>query len=90
MFEKIFPTKTRKISSDDAPWISHEIKTLLRKKKRIYRKHRKSEVWSKIKSSKAAFYKDQIADLKTNKPHQWYSILKRLSAYDQHKTEPLQ
>jgi hypothetical protein len=54
-------------------------------------------VWSKInqvckeqiKSAKAVFYKEQIADLKTKKPHQWYSSLKRLSSYDQHKTEPL-
>ena len=96
-FDEIFPQKTRQISSDDAPWISHKIKVMLRKKKRIYRRQRKSEVWSnmnklckdQIKSAKASFYNEQIADLKTKKPHQWYSSLKRLSSFDQHKTEPL-
>ena len=98
MYEDIFPLKTRKVSSDDAPWISHKLKTMLRKRKRIYRRQRKSDKWThmnklckeEIKSAKATFYKDQVADLKSKKPHQWYSSLKKLCSYDQHKTEPLQ
>ena len=35
------------------------------------------------------FYKKQKADLKVKKPSQWYSSLKRLSSYDQSKSEPL-
>ena len=36
-----------------------------------------------MKLSKASFYKNMIADLKTKKPSQWYSSLKRLSGFDQ-------
>ena len=96
-FEKIFPIKVRKISSDDAPWISQKIKKLIRQRQRIYHKNRKSEKWKKlhkvckkeIKSAKANFYKNQVADLLTKSPKQWYSSFKRLTSYDQHKTEPL-
>ena len=42
-----------------------------------------------IKSAKSTFYKNQVADLLTKSPRQWYSSFKRLTSYDQHKTEPL-
>ena len=47
-YENIFPEKTRKISSDDAPWISQKLKKLDRKRKRIYNKERRSEKWFKL------------------------------------------
>ena len=40
------PEKQRQISSDDQPWITHRLKMLDRKRKRIYSKERKSERWS--------------------------------------------
>ena len=63
--DKIFPEKTRKIQSDDQPWISFRLKKLDRKRKRIYRKERRSSNWQKldkifkkeVKMAKANFYK---------------------------------
>ena len=69
---EIFPEKKRKIQSDDAPWISHKLKKLDRKRKRLYRKERRSEKWrnleklfkKELKSAKATFYKQTVAELK--------------------------
>ena len=44
---------------------------------------------NELTSAKSSFYKKQISDLKTKKPGQWYSSLKRLSSYDQNKSVPL-
>ena len=96
-FNEIFPLKTRKISSDDAPLISHKIKKLVRQRQRIYEKERKFERWTRLKKicdkeirlAKSNFYKNQVADLLTKSPKQWYSSFKRLTSYDQYKTEPL-
>ena len=90
-FELIFPEKTRKINSDDAPWMTEKLKKLDRRRKRIYHKERRSEKWRKldknfkqeVKSSKENFYSNMIADLRNKKPSQWYSSLKRISGYDQ-------
>ena len=93
--EEIFPEKIRKINSDDQPWISHKLKILDRKRKRIFRKQRRSEKWKAIdklfkkemKSAKSKFYPNSVAELKLAKPGQWYSCLKRITSHDQHKTE---
>ena len=69
---EIFPEKKRKIQSDDAPCISHKLKKLDRKRKRLYRKERRSEKWrnleklfkKELKSAKATFYKQTVAELK--------------------------
>ena len=86
-----FPEKLRKICSYDQPWISHKLKVLDRKRKRVYHLERRSEKWknlnkqfkTEVKAAKAKFYKDKIADLKEKNPGQWYSWLKRISSHDQ-------
>ena len=91
ILDQIFPEKIRKISSDDQPWISHRLKVLDRKRKRIFHKERRSEKWRKMnklfkdemKTEKAQFYKKTVADLKTKNPGQWYSCLKRITSNDQ-------
>ena len=88
--DDFFPEKTRKISNDDQPWVSHKIKTLDRQRKRIYHKERRSEKWKQlnklfkkeVKNAKSHFYKKFISELKTKKPGQWYSCLKRLTSFD--------
>ena len=88
---KCFPEKTRSFSNDDQPWITHRLKVLDRKRKRIYRRERRSEKWKnmnkqfkiEVKHEKAKFYKTKIQDLKQKKPGQWYSWLKRVSTNDQ-------
>ena len=67
-----FPEKSLKVSNDDQPWITHKLKALDRKRKRIYQKSRRSTKWKEInkqlkkevKSAKANFYKKMAADLK--------------------------
>ena len=91
--EEIFPEKSRKINSDDQPWVTFKLKKLDRKRKRIFRKERRSENWKileksfkkEMKSAKSNFYKKTVADLKLKKPGQWYSSLKRITSYDQQK-----
>ena len=69
---EIFPEKKRKIMSDVDPWISHKLNKLDRKRKRLYRKERRSEKWrnleklfkKELKSAKATFYKQTVAELK--------------------------
>ena len=88
---QIFPEKIRKISSDDSPWITHKLKILDRKRKRIFNKERKSDKWmdldklfkKEVKIAKAQFYENTIADLKQKNPGQWYSCLKRITSNDQ-------
>ena len=45
ILDEFFPEKTRKIASDDQPWISHRLKVLDRQCKRVLHKERKSEKW---------------------------------------------
>ena len=91
----IFPEKIMKVSSDDQPWVTHRLKVLDRRRKRIFHKERRSERWKilnklfkkEIKRAKSEFYKKTVADLKTKKPGQWYSCLKRITSYDKQSEE---
>ena len=89
--DNFFPEKIRKFSSDDQPWVSHKIKMLDRRRKRVFHLERKSERWkrldkvfkSEVKKAKRNFYAKSITDLKQKNPGQWYSALKRMTAGDQ-------
>ena len=89
--DDIFPEKERKISSDDQPWVSHKLKIMDRKRKRIFHQERKSEKWKQLnkmfkkemKSAKSKFYQNTIADLRKKNPGQWYSCLKKITSVDQ-------
>ena len=41
-------------------------------------------------ASKHQFYDKMVRDLKASKPHQWYSKLKRMTAYDHQKQEHIE
>ena len=90
---EFFPMKTRKIQSDDQPWMSQKLKKMDRRRKRLYRKGRKSEKWyefnklfkKELKNAKSNFYKEAVADLKLKKPGQWYQCLKKITSFDQQK-----
>ena len=79
--DEIFAEKERSVNSDDQPWITHKLKLLDRKRKRIYHKERRSEKWSKlnkafkkeVKAAKASFYAERVADLKNKKA--WAVVL---------------
>ena len=85
----------RKINSDDQPWMSLKLKKIDRKRKRIYRKERRSDNWKnlekafkkEIKSAKSQFYSKTVLELKLKKPGEWYKCLKKISSYDQQRSE---
>ena len=92
-----FPTKTSKHTTDDSPWCNDNVKRLKILKCREYRKHRRSQKWtdldliykSALSEAKLKYYKNMVKDLKTSKPSQWYSKLKRICSYDQDKYDPI-
>ena len=92
-YHECFPQKTYKITSDDQPWITHKIKTMDRKRKREYSKHRKSDKWlllnrnfkESVKSAKSNFYKKMVSDVMSKNTSQWYSCVKRMTSHDQEK-----
>ena len=95
--DEYLPIVKRKISSDDQPFCTEKMKRLKRKKSREYRKHRKSLKWKELNlkfkkelsSAKKNHYKNIVKDLQMSNPGRWYSILKRISSYDQHKSDPV-
>ena len=95
ILNEIFPEKIRKINSNDKPWMTIKLKRLDRKRKRIYHKQRRSLKYKafdkkfklEARLAKKNFYAKEISILKSKKPRQWYSALKRLASFDQQKYE---
>ena len=96
--DKFLPIKTVNFSSDDSPWVTPQIKGLVRRRQREFRKHRRSLKWFNLNekvmklvtNAKSKFYANFVEDLKTSNENQWYSKLKRISSYDIHLKEPIQ
>ena len=94
---EFLPLKKRKISSDDQPFCTEEMKRIKRLKTREFHKHRRSIKWrelnvrykKEVSSAKKNYYKNIIKDLKVSNPSQWYSKLKRICSFDQHKSDPV-
>ena len=92
------PEKHRNISSDDQPWFDEILKKLDRRRRREFNKNRRSKKYqslqkeynSKCSSAKKKFFVSMIRKVREANPGQWYSLLKRISKYDQEKTEQLQ
>ena len=82
------PEKTVRISSQDKPWITSELKSLDRKKSREYQKKGKSlkyrklaeEFKAKYKSETDKYLKNNVDVLKDCKPGKVYKIFKRMGA----------
>ena len=98
MLEKLnlfLPEKIAKFTAEDQVWITSEIKDISRRKRREYYKHRKSPKWktleelfqNKCQLAKQSYYENIVSDLKLSNPGQWYSKLKRMTCYDQTKSE---
>lgn len=94
---EFLPTQKRKISCDDQPFCTEKMKRLKRQKSREYGKNRKSPKWKilnlkfnkEVSSAKKNYYKNIVKDLRLSNPGRWYSILKRICSYDQHKSDPV-
>ena len=73
--EQFLPAKLRRISSDDQPFCTEEMKRLKRLKSREYSKNRRSLKWRDLSKkydrtvqlAKRNYYKNVIKDLKTSK-----------------------
>ena len=95
---KYLPTKTIRVASDDEPWYSQALKKLDRRRRREYNKNRRSPKYQnlnkiyieKLERAKIKYKRNIIDDIKEAKPGEWYSKLKRISRYDQGKSELLQ
>ena len=70
--------------------MGHLIKLLDRQRKREFFKHYKSEKWHHLnkkyvellKHKKMSYSKNIVNDLKTSKPSQWYSKIKRMTNHN--------
>ena len=89
-YEKSFPEKKVRVSDDDEPWYTQELKELDRKKKREFFRHQKSAKWrqlqveykKKIGIEKSKYYKNMVKDLKNSNPRKWYEKVRRMSGKD--------
>ena len=96
-YNEFFPEKVRTISSQDQPFFTNKLKQLRRRKNREYHKHRKSLKWknleeiyqTELRKSKKHFYRKRIQALKKGNPRKWYSELKKLTNFDQMKSEEI-
>ena len=96
-FDEICPKKKMTITTDDEPWVTHEIKGIERKMKREFWKRRKTakfkklkiKLKSKVKKAKSTFYQHFVSELKETKLGQWYGKMKRIAGYDQVQFSPL-
>ena len=94
---EFFPEKCRIISSNDQPYFTHKLSKLRRKKVREYNKHRRSSRWEhleqiyqmELSKAKKNFYIKRIKSLRKSKPGKWYSEFKKLTNFDQLKTEEM-
>ena len=92
------PEKVIKVASEDEPWYSDSLKKLDRRRRREYNKNRRSSKYielsrlyqEKLSKTKKKYKRDMIDDLKSAKSGEWYSHLKRMTRYDQNKTEIVQ
>ena len=94
-YEQFFPEKVRYISDDSQPFFNSKLEKMKRRKSRFYRKHRCSDEWKmldkaykmEILKAKKDYYRKNIKQLRRSKPRKWYKELKKLTSYDQRKSE---
>ena len=96
--DEFCPEKTRRISDDDKPWFSEQLKRLARKKARLFRKSTSSKKYKRIQAiykekkseAKKNFKKNMIDDVITARSGQWYSKMKRITNFGREKSETIQ
>jgi hypothetical protein len=96
-YDEFFPEKTKVITSDDQPYYTEKLSNLKRKKCREFHKHRRSIKWRKLEreyqlelsKGKQDYYKKKIRNLKKMNPGKWYAAFKKLTSFDQHKSEDI-
>ena len=96
-YEEFFPEKDVTIFSDDQPFFSNKLRIMKRRKGRVYSKYRRSEKWKKMNEKyeleldkvKQEFYNKKIKNLRKVNPKYWYREFKKLTSFDQHKSDEI-
>ena len=86
-YYELFPIKLLRVCPEDQPWISRHLKTIDRKRKREFDKHKNSPKWKKLdkefnekaEDEKKNYYTNIVRDLKESNTGKWYSKVKRMS-----------
>ena len=82
------PVKRVRINTNDAPWMTSELKSLILKRQRAFHEHGTESVQFKFyrntvnrkhKCCKATFYETKIDQMKESDPKSWWKEVKRLS-----------
>ena len=85
------PEKTVIIHQNDRPWMTKELKSMIKKRQTAFTKHGKNsrqykrwrnKVQKKIKGAKVAYYKHKISNLEQYKSKKWWKGLKSLTGQD--------
>ena len=98
LLDKYFPEKTVMISNLDKPWMTPELKQILRQVQRERLQNGKSvkfkQLWAKFRRLKRrqikTFHKKFVQDLKITNPGKWYMMMKKLGGLDQMNTEKIE
>ena len=94
-YHECFPVRIMKISCDDKPWFSSELKDIDRRRKREFSKNYKSDLWRNLEEmfnekcsiAKEKYHTTIVRDRKESNPGKWYSKLKRMSGQDTGKQQ---
>ena len=86
--DKYFPQKSFKKSNNDLCFMTSQLKTLARRRKREYRNHGKSAKYillknkfdSKFEKAASDYLQKNVSEIKKSNPSRAYSILKSLGA----------
>ena len=86
--DKLFPEKTVKVSTKDKPFITKELKSLDRRKKKEWRKNGKSskynelkhEFLTKYKKASAAYLQKNVTNLKKENQGKAFATIKSMGA----------
>lgn len=62
--DRFFPMRKRKIRSTDDPWITEEIKRVIRKRKRRFDKHHRGPQWKVVKAETVRLMKESKSKYK--------------------------
>ena len=84
--DRHFPTKVVKLHSTDKPWVTPEIKLLIKKRQKAFAK-KDMALWRSLRNrtarvidrSKKFHYKDRIQNLKKSDPARWHKGIQLIS-----------
>ena len=91
--EKFLPPQRVKTDSSDKPWITPEIKRLIKKRQRSWSrgndiafKHYRNTVIVKCKKARSCYFKRNIADVQQSNPKKWWSAVKNIAGLSSPKS----